>query len=429
MDCTISIFGTCVSRDIFGMHPQNGGYKIERHVQEVSPIASVAERVLDNEINLDDFEYQAVCNELKHNFHKKMLALDLNKSAFSYLGEVHSDWLMIDVGVLRLDYYKCKGKDGNNTYFTAKYDKQIENLMKNWGGCDDLKRIPCSAIPDDEYYGYMEKYALEILKLYDEEHIILHECYPVSTVTNGENVGVYDYCMVVRYRKAIEKGYEFIRNRLTNAHVIEFPYGVIGDVNHKWGYNCMHYVQEYYDYALEAVNIITNGYEICSEKEMLSELKHKYEKLLRDKYEPVQVNSMKKYIERDKLCTKMTKYEQYMKELIIKPEELEHIHDFMNINNFGSCAFYGLTELSDMFLVLFEKWEIRVDYIIEQSNNEKYKGIPLVKRTALRYPDTQLLIIADIITGTWIRRKLAKMNVPFPVHDVYEIAGMAGSKQ
>lgn len=401
------------------MHPQDGGYKIERHVQEISPIASVAEGASEKEINLDDPEYQAVRSELKHNFHKKMLELDLNKCVFKYLGEVHSKWLMIDVGVLRFDHYRCSG--GKIAYLTAKYDKQIEALMEAGVVCGELERIPSAAIPDDEYYGCMEKYALEILNLYDEEHIILHECYPVSTVTNGENVGVYDYGMVVKYRKAIEKGFEFIRNRLPKAHVIEFPGGVIGDTNHKWGRYCLHYVREYYDYALEAVNIITNGYDIGREKELLSELKHHYEKLLRDKYEPVQVRSLKKYIERDAQCTKMTKYEQYMKDLILKPEKLEHLRDSIINNNFGSVAFYGRTELCDMFLSLFEKWGICVDYIVEQSKETKYKGIPLVKRTSEKYPDTQLMIITDVISNARIKKKLAQMKVSYPVYDVYEI--------
>ncbi|MCD7865500.1 MAG: hypothetical protein LUG54_05690 [Clostridiales bacterium] len=38
---SVNILGTCVCRDIFGFHENDGGYKIDRFIQSVNPVSGV----------------------------------------------------------------------------------------------------------------------------------------------------------------------------------------------------------------------------------------------------------------------------------------------------------------------------------------------------------------------------------------------------
>lgn len=54
----------------------------------------------------------------------------------------------------------------------------------------------------------------------------------------------------------INRGYRYLRKKLKGCHLIEFPNGVIGDENHKWGLYPLHFIPEYYDYGIEAIETI-----------------------------------------------------------------------------------------------------------------------------------------------------------------------------
>lgn len=73
--------------------------------------------------------------------------------------------------------------------------------------------------------------------------------------------------------------FDYVKEYLKGCHIIEFPDNVVGDINHKWGRALLHYVQEYYDYALKAVDIITQNTDgNVDEKVALEQLKVSYEK-------------------------------------------------------------------------------------------------------------------------------------------------------
>lgn len=79
---SLNILGCCILRDTFGMHPDDGGYAINRYVQIPSPISLVTKSPLyDENAEIEDNIFVG-----KSNFAKRCQTLELKKQVFDYLG-------------------------------------------------------------------------------------------------------------------------------------------------------------------------------------------------------------------------------------------------------------------------------------------------------------------------------------------------------
>ena len=94
---TVSIFGACVSRDLFAMQrPET--YEVQQYVSFVSPLSAVMTPPINGiQLNPDKIEpgRESV-------FSRRNLALDCNKQVFSYLEQKPSEWLMLDFQLLNI---------------------------------------------------------------------------------------------------------------------------------------------------------------------------------------------------------------------------------------------------------------------------------------------------------------------------------------
>ena len=81
---TISILGICVSRDIFGMHENDGGYVIEGYVHGVSPLSAVSSPISYKKFHIEDPEWEEMFDGLA-GFYKRILEEELNREIFPYL--------------------------------------------------------------------------------------------------------------------------------------------------------------------------------------------------------------------------------------------------------------------------------------------------------------------------------------------------------
>ena len=373
------------------------------------PIAGDFERLLDESIAY-----------LKK-FDQRTLKTEWKKETFNFMAQAKSDWCILDCGSLRWDILKYCGEE--TAYISDIFPGLLGRFKERGLIYSDTELITLSQMPDEEFSFYMEKYIRNILNLYDEERIILIEYKPAYYATNGVKISAFEYEKIEQWISNFDRGFRYMRARLPKAHVIEFPEGAnIGDERHKWGKASLHFIPEYYDYALEAVDIITgDGESFEDECAALSSLKERYSKKIHEKYQPVFMKCINNFRERDAICFKMTKYENYMKELLLDEEKILSLRRFFISNRYNHCAFYGLTEMSELFMSFFVRWGIEIDYIVEESKEKEYKGVRLIRRGAASYPETQVMIITDVVSTERIRSKLKQMVVPFPVFDVYEI--------
>ena len=230
-----------------------------------------------------------------------MLMLRVNKGAFSYFSSQHADWVVLDSGALRFDLLRYEidsdacGSEAAKAYVEVYKRRSIEKLCQLGAIPNSSEHIELDDVSDEEFESCMGKFCDEILRTCDEQHIILNEIYPVSFFTddakivtfNGPRPAALEASLNTKQRKNMARGFNFFRKRFPLAHVIEFPCFTVAAANHQWGFYGLHYVSEYYDYVMEAMDLITQRN--CShavENEKLHGLKTKYEEILRNKYEP-----------------------------------------------------------------------------------------------------------------------------------------------
>ena len=301
MSCTINVLGVCTSRDIFtfGMGGQeSNGYVVGRYLESIDPVSALSKSVAPKELRHDDPELASAFDSLV-NFRKRMLEFEINKGAFEYFEAVDSEWLLTDAGSLRFDLFKYEvaSEDGDTetAYLETCFQGNILKLCDLGALPQPEAKITLDDVPDEEVDHCLEEYSDWILGLYDEDHIILNEVRPAHFFVDGDkagafdqDTGIFDYETVARYAKNTDRGFDFLKKRFPRAHVIEFPRGTMADAQNYWGLHPLHFIPEYYDYGLEAVDIITKGgFSREEERRRLDELKARYEKIIRDKYLPV----------------------------------------------------------------------------------------------------------------------------------------------
>lgn len=278
MGCSISICGSCDSRDIFSVgrrpgedlsmdkgHP--GVLRIDRHANSIDPLAAMTDPVAEWEVRQDD-PALAEAFEGQSNFGARMRVLQVNKGWYEYFSYKRSDWLILDAGPLRYDLLTFDVEQEDGRRGTAYLEETVEN-KRSLGKLVEMGALPEPAgrlmpedMPDEEFDRLMGAFCDRILELYDEDRIILHEFYPAEWYVNGNRVNAfsaYSGDTPLKFSRRMARGFAYYRQRFPRAHVIEFPHGVPGDAKHPLGKACLHYVQEYYDYALAAVEIIVGG--------------------------------------------------------------------------------------------------------------------------------------------------------------------------
>lgn len=314
---------------------------------------------------------------------------------------------------------------GGGKYLSFVHEAKIRGLLNAGYLPAQAEIIELSKMDDNEFSFYMDLFVEQIKSRYCIDQIILVDCQavPFSLSKKQDNINFFDNSIIRKWHININRGYRYLRRKLEGCHVIEFPKGVIGDEGHKWGRASLHYVPEYYNYGLEAVDIITQErLSFKEEQKKLRELKEKYEDMLKLKYEPMMVRTFLHLKERESICTRMTAYEKFMKDLLLHEGKVLWVRNFMRENQFEHCAFYGLSELAKFYLKMFRRWMIQVDYVVENIKEETFEGVKCIARTEQDYPKTQIMIIMDVVTPDKIKERLEKLKVPYPVYDIYEVS-------
>ena len=313
MNETISIWGTCTSRDIFGIglrdgeNLSEGGYRIERYVQGNHPFSAISKSVALKEAGENSLVLNEVCAG-NAEFHKRMLNFAVNKGVFDYFASVHSDYFMLDAGPFRYDLLKynvhsenSQGYPLGSSYIENRYKPPLRKLKEYGVIPKEDEVIYPQDLPEDKVEAFMEIFSEKIHQIYDEEEIILNEIIPCFLYINNRTFQCFDTRNIPNYYRDTDRdtiNYYFIwyKKIFPRAHVIEFPDFVPGDGAHKWGRNPFHYVQEYYDYALAAVDVIVQEkLPPDEEKRKLQDLKNRCQDKIWEKYESMLVSTIKEF--------------------------------------------------------------------------------------------------------------------------------------
>lgn len=232
----ISIFGSCVSRDIFEFDKLNQ-FELCSYIARQSIFSAVS-----NPVN---FTEEAI--HLTSPFQKRMLLMDLHKNTFEKLKADDSEYLLIDLIDERFSLIKC-----NESFCTAsnefingisKFFEPIKLLNKNIkNGNLFVGQLPVDNLVDE--------FCSRISDIYKSEHIILHKAKMVDYyMTLDGNIEKFTggYLKNNKYlNKILDYMYSRIEKNLPGINVIDEMEGTVASEKHKWGLAPMHYEEDYY---------------------------------------------------------------------------------------------------------------------------------------------------------------------------------------
>ncbi|WP_370790441.1 DUF6270 domain-containing protein [Bilophila wadsworthia] len=413
---TFSIMGSCVSRDIFSINDCQE-YTINRFIQSVSPISASVSPVID--MDYQDLIVEVIDNFNITSFYKRCFSLGITGKAFDYLFEVPSDYLIIDMSCCRFDLMICSGGKILPKISGQNYPEILDTVVKKY----NLPEFTEVISDDNEIISLMNqllpKYFEKILENYPLERIILVETDAAAFYLNKKGtVTEFKNTVIESWKKRIHHGEEIAREYLHGCHIIEFPEYVFADENHKWKLAQLHYVQEYYEYAFQAIKIILTG---NREKELLNILKNQYSRTCQEKYYPNLYKTISSISNLRSEKSRLLKYCDYFRDIFINKEKYDNILIFFQIKKYKSCAIYGLSTVGIFYIDLLEKHSIIVDYVVENGDESMYKNrILRLKRDTNIYPKTDIIIIADVMNIQAIKNKVSK-TTSIPLIDIYEI--------
>lgn len=283
---TINILGSCVSRDMFGLFEDDGGFEIHKCVMN-SNIFSICSPKLSQEslCTEDDFV------NTSHNFQKRCAVLDINKGVLDYIKEFDADFFVIDMtNMISKKILKVRSKGSTDEYdFT--YITLTTALEENMDILDNIGVEVLETLNafDDEFTmaGFIYQYAELIKENFDENRIIITELFPCERYidANGNIVTFAGGVNIHAKNKAMELAYEMLESALPNAHVIKFPrVEIMANYNHKWGINLLHYVTEFYEYLLKCVRVIAYNSNREYEELLLEDIRTMFEQLINERY-------------------------------------------------------------------------------------------------------------------------------------------------
>ena len=122
---------------------------------------------------------------------------------------------------------------------------------------------------------------------------------------------------------------------------------------------------------------------------------------------------------------KEVRYRMYLSlldELVLHPEHVAHMQQYLKEREIRRVAFYGDTAVLDFLIPLLEREQIGVDYIVENTAESRHCDT-VIPRGTQEFPETQLIIISDMFFTDRIAGKLPDLTqIPFcSIHALFGI--------
>ncbi|MCD8307459.1 MAG: hypothetical protein LUD51_04435, partial [Clostridia bacterium] len=219
----------------------------------------------------------------------------------------------------------------------------------------------------------------------------------------------------------LEKVYDYCLSQLEGCHIIRWPDNVLADENHHLGIESLHYNGLYYDYAEQAISIITEKLDRYTE---VNELKHLRE-LYSQKFATLRAESNYNTLREEK--NKWLTYSNAFKKLagnLVDVTDNERITlnlaSFIKEQGAQHIAIYGYTDITKVLITLLRQTDIIIDYIVEDNLKLSENNIQLISRKASTYPKCDIMLVADVVSYNTVKEKLAHMNIAFPVYNAAE---------
>ncbi|MBP5203655.1 MAG: SEL1-like repeat protein [Candidatus Methanomethylophilaceae archaeon] len=268
---SVDIWGVCVSRDIFGMVSDyflsDGDVDIN-YYRATSFITQTCDHVGPN-LSMEDF--YGISTSTERFSHKSSITgvlRDYNKTLLKEMSESESQWLIVDGRVETYGVYKITYEGGGYEYMSAKiadWAMAADEVLTRKGVPHEIEYIG-TEYPAGLYRRSLSRMA-EFLKERYGDRIVLVEA-------EGSEVYLDEQCQIKEFkrpessrRNQILRAFEDDFVRATGCHRLRQPRFIVSDAHHKWGGpSVVHYVEEYYWYAFNVMDLLIGGDEDADRK-------------------------------------------------------------------------------------------------------------------------------------------------------------------
>lgn len=282
--------------------------------------------------------------------------------------------------------------------------------FKKKGIVEDYEIIRTLNLASDEFEKVMEKYMDLLLNLYPPEKIILVDIKAVSYTfdSNNNRVTVWNKEEIARMNKSSDRGFEYIKRKFPEIHIVPFPQEVMSDINHKWGNSSLHYIYEYYEYAYKCIDVIFLGLESKLENSIIELLKDECNRKCKKKFDNAVYETVKKKQDIEYWYKHSTVQKKFIKDIIVC-ERLNIIKENITKLKNTNISFYGFNEITEIFYKLIKENEyIVTDYIVE--TGKVFSKVKVIPRESISFPKVDYILVADIGNFNTIKVKLEKLK-------------------
>lgn len=264
----INVFGCCVSRDSLDIHKER--YEVPRYAAFISPYTALSGEKVD--ISVEELKKAGLSG-----IEARGIALDGNCGVIDFFKEQKADWILLDIADARGTVAKWGDILLTLVGNESKKRKAIETVLS----LNNPVLTPAWRLSIEELENRTATLLDKILELYDVQRIIFHEFFKVREYisTNGYlcQYSKMHLDLADKYYDIHKRLLAFSEKKLKGCHVLQSPDHVLGDEKNRWGLAPLHFCREYYEYADQAIQIITSGCE--DEGVQLIRLKNKYSEL------------------------------------------------------------------------------------------------------------------------------------------------------
>jgi hypothetical protein len=225
----ILIFGSCVTRDIFRLYPDD--FQVIDYFAR-SSIVSLNSRPL-NDFSLEDIK-------LSSDFQKRMVIRDFLKEFFPALKKIKFDYLLIDFADERFNVLTSgesiitKSNELINSGF-------LENKQDTF---QEISRLSLNQVLWQDACNYFIKRIIDVV---NPNRIVLVKVKLAETYRNKDGqVQSFDRekDQIKSYNALLESYYSYFESQCTGCNIVEEE--VLADEMHKWGLSPYHYTGDWY---------------------------------------------------------------------------------------------------------------------------------------------------------------------------------------
>lgn len=253
---TITVFGSCISRDVFNYIDKNI-MVVKTNIQR-NAIKSIWSDALPQYLIADAPNNTSWAN--------RMLRISCLKHFTDVIRSEPSDYIMLDLYEERLPIYNINIE--NKTILLPKYGA-TEWLVEHFK-FGDIKTLNCWDFSDDFLIKNVKTTIDFLLQFYKQEQIIINEAYLLKEFIDDDlSIGFMpNHGYIDKINLHLEKMYAILKSFLPEAHIIKMPTNTLAEKYHIWGLANVHAERSFYEYVAESVGVIA-GYNKTNTQEGL----------------------------------------------------------------------------------------------------------------------------------------------------------------